>query len=384
MRRASNSWRLILLFGAFALIVAACGDSESTTTTTAAPDTTAVATTAAPGATTTTVAATTAPTEAPQDFGEAVTLNLGHPFPALHPIQVGALEPYAADVNAATDGAVTIEFHAGGSLAAAPATFENTSIGGQELGWALQGYHAGVFPVTEIIEQPFQFVSAAQATRTLWDLYDEFPELQSEYDGVKLLALWVHDIGDLWTKDKEVKTLEDVAGLTLRFPTRVMGEVITAMGGSPVGMPAPQIFDSLSTGVIDGLMIAVSGLQSFQLYPELQYGVKCDCYVAAQYLVMNMDAWNQLTPDTQAVLEELGREMSFKSAEVYDNAYTAISQRAIDEGIVKTELSAEELARWQAVGAAVTEGWIADREAEGIPAQAMYDRMQVIKAQYAG
>ncbi len=108
--------------------------------------------------------------------------------------------PYAEAVNAATDGAVTIEFAAGGSLAAPPATFENTVAGGQDLGWALQGYHAGVFPNTEIVEQPFQFTSAVQATSTLWDLYDEFPALQEEYSDVALLGLWVHDVGDLWTK----------------------------------------------------------------------------------------------------------------------------------------------------------------------------------------
>ncbi len=371
-------WRLVPLIAVLALMAAACGTDDATTTTTEAP-----------GATETTAASTTteAPTEttepaASMDFGDPVTLTLGHPFPAQHPIQVGTLEPLAEAINAATDGTITIEFAAGGSLAAAPATFENTVVGGQDLGWALQGYHAGVFPATEIIEQPFQFESAMQATRTLWDLYEEFPELREEYSDVKLLALWVHDVGDLWTKDKEVKTLEDVAGLTLRFPTRVAGQLIEAMGGSPVGMPAPQIFDSLSTGVIDGLMIAVSGLQSFQLYPELAYGTTCNCYVAAQYLTMNLDTWNSLTPDAQAVIEELSRESSFTSAQVYDDAYVAVSAIAEEEGIVKYDLPADELARWQALGQEVTDAWIADSEAEGIPAQAMYDRMQEIKTQY--
>ncbi len=394
MKPVRGLWRLALVLAALSLLVAACGDADDGEgdDTTAAPATTgAVATTqpadttAAPDTTAAAADTTAAPdtTAAAMDFGGPVTLNLGHPFPAQHPIQVNALEPFAAAVNAETDGAVTIEFHAGGSLADAPATFENTVVGGQELGWALQGYHAGVFPVTEIIEQPFQFVTAEQATQTLWDLYDEFPALQDEYSDVKLLALWVHDIGDLWTKDREVRTLEDVQGLTLRFPTPIMGQVIERMGGSPVGMPAPQIFDSLSTGVIDGLMIAVSGLQSFQLYPELSYGTECDCYVAAQYLVMNSDAWNSLTPDAQAVIERLGREMSFTAAEVYDAAYVSVSEIAESEGIEKYVLPDDELARWQAVGQEVTAEWIAAREAEGVPAQEMYDRMQEIKTQYA-
>lgn len=380
--RKTVLWRVVLLLAVLTLVAAACSsDSDETTTTTEAAETT----TTAAAETTTTVAAETTTTAAAMDFGDPVTLSLGHPFPEQHPIHQGALLPYAEAVNEATGGAVTIEFHAGGSLAAAPATFDNTVVGGQDLGWALQGYHAGVFPVTEVVEQPFEFTSATQATATMWDLYDEFPAFQEEYSDVQLLGLWVHDIGDLWTKDKEVKTLEDVAGLTLRFPTRIMGQVIEEMGGSPVGMPAPQIFDSLSTGVIDGLMIAVSGLQSFQLYPELAYGATCDCYVAAQYLVMNLDTWNTLTPDSQAVMLELGRTLlSPTAAEVYDGAYVAISERAIEEGIVKYDLPADELARWQEVGATVTTNWIAEQEAAGIPAQDMFDRMQEIKVQYEG
>lgn len=364
----------MLLTAVLALITAACTTTESTTTTEAPPDPTTTQGGDDPAPTT---------TERMADYGDPVTLNLGHPFPEQHPIHQNALLPYAQAVNEATGGVVTIEFHAGGSLAAAPATFENTVAGGQDLGWALQGYHAGTFPITEIVEQPFQFASAVQATKTMWDLYDEFPAFQDEYSSVQLLGLWVHDVGDLWTKDKEVKVLEDVAGLTLRFPTRVIGQVITAMGGTPVGMPAPQIFDSLNTGVIDGLMIAVSGLQSFNLYPELAYGTTCDCYVAAQYLAMNLDVFNSLTPDTQEVLVTLGRQYSLLAAEVYDAAYAAISQRAIDEGIIKYDLPADELARWHALGASVTEAWITEREGEGIPAQEMYDRMQAVKADYA-
>ena len=311
------------------------------------------------------------------DFGDPVTLTLGHPFPEQHPIHQGALIPFAEAVNEGTDGTITIEFHPGGALAPAPQVYDNMQVGGQDLGWALQGYTAGRFPATEVIELPFQFESASQATEILWTLYDEYPELQAEYDDAHLLGLWVHDIGDLWTRDKQVLVLEDVAGLNLRFPTPVIGDLITEMGAIPVGMPAPQIFDSLSTGVIDGLMIAVSGLQSFQLYPELAYGTECNCYVAAQWFSMNLDTWNSLTPDAQAVIDAAaGRTVSFQAATVYDGAYAAVSQTAIDEGVEKYVLPDDELARWLAVGDTVIADWVTEREGEGLPAQAMFDRMQ--------
>ncbi len=380
MKRIRGIWRFSMVLVVVALIAAACGDGDTTDTT----EPPAATTTAPSGDTTTTEAMedTTTTAADSMDFGDPVTLTLGHPFPAVHPIAVNALEPYAEAVNEATNGTISIEFQPGGALAAPPATFENTVAGGQDMGWALQGYHAGVFPVTEIVEQPFQFSSAMQATQTLWDLYDEFPALQDEYSDVQLLGLWTHDIGDIWTKDVPVQTVEDMQGLTLRFPTGIMGLVMEALGATTVGLPAPEIFDSLSTGVIDGLSIAVSGLESFQLYPELNYGTTCDCYVAAQYLVINLDSWNSLAPDAQQVMLDLGREYSLVAAEVYDQAYVAIFQKAMDEGIEIYELPEDELARWHEIGQQVTDEWIAAREDAGVPAQDMYDRMQDIKAGY--
>ena len=370
MKRSRGLWRVSLLLLAFGLVAAACGGTDDTTTTQAPT------TTAAQATTTTAATETTEPAEA-MDFGDPVTLTLGHPFPEQHPIHQGALIPFAEAVNEGTDGTITIEFHPGGALAPAPQVYDNMQVGGQDLGWALQGYTAGRFPATEVIELPFQFESATQATEILWILYDEYPELQAEYDDAHLLGLWVHDIGDLWTRDKQVLVLEDVAGLNLRFPTPVIVDLITEMGAIPVGMPAPQIFDSLSTGVIDGLMIAVSGLQSFQLYPELAYGTECNCYVAAQWFSMNLDTWNSLTPDAQAVIDAAaGRTVSFQAATVYDGAYAAVSQIAIDEGVEKYVLPDDELARWLAVGDTVIADWVTEREGEGLPAQAMFDRMQ--------
>ena len=81
-------------------------------------------------------------------------------------------------------------------------------------------------------------------------------------------------------------------------------------------------------------------------------------------------------------MSELGREHSLLAAEVYDGLYVRVSEIAVEEGIEKYVLPADELARWQEVGAEVTSEWIAEREGEGFPAQEMYDRMQEIKAGY--
>lgn len=96
--------------------------------------------------------------------GEDVTLNLGHPFPGGHLIQANVLEDWAQEVNDVTGGTVTVEFHPGGALAAPDATYDNAASGAMDLGWALHGYTPGRFPLTDVVELPFQFENATQAT----------------------------------------------------------------------------------------------------------------------------------------------------------------------------------------------------------------------------
>jgi TRAP-type C4-dicarboxylate transport system substrate-binding protein len=311
-----------------------------------------------------------------EGMGPETTLVLGHPFPPSHPIQVGALEPFVDKVAEATNGTVTIEIVPNGGLGPAPGTYENVVAGAQDLGWALQGYTPGRFPISGLIEMPYMFPSATEGTNALWDLYEEFPEFQKEYDDVHVLGLWTHDEGNLWTAGKQVTSIDDVRGLTLRAPGPVQNQLITELGGSPVGMPAPELYDSLERGVIDGLMIASSGLESFGLYDVLDYGLTCSCYVAAQFLAINQGAWDSLSPQQQAAIDEIaGRTLSLQAAEAYDREHQLVTDRLAEKGVELTALEGAELSRFQQAGEAVVQGWIAAREAEGLPGRAMYDRL---------
>ncbi|MCE2527147.1 MAG: TRAP transporter substrate-binding protein [Actinomycetia bacterium] len=319
-----------------------------------------------------------APTTSSQesvDFGEAVTLNLGHPFPAKHPIQVRALENWAAEVKELTRDTVTIEFFAGGALGPAPQTYENAVSGAADIGWALQGYTPGRFPVTDVIEMPFVFSSALQATNVLWTLYEEFEAFQEEYSDVKLLAMWVHDVGDMWLAEGRVEEIRDLEGLTIRAPSPVQNAVIAALGGNPVALPAPDLYDALERGVIDGLFIPDSGLISFNLFDVISGGVQCNCYVAAQFLAMNLDRWNSLSTAQRSAIDKVsGRVLSQRMGSVYDSISESAAEQLAEAGVVKILLSQQELDRWRQAAQGVIEDWIADN-AGAFPSREIYLRM---------
>jgi len=81
---------------------------------------------------------------------EPVVLSLGYPFAADHPVRVGVLDQWAEDVWDATGNTVRVEFHPEQALSTAAETYANVAAGGQDIGWALQGYS----PVLMVIENP--------------------------------------------------------------------------------------------------------------------------------------------------------------------------------------------------------------------------------------
>lgn len=314
--------------------------------------------------------------EAPEDMGDPVTLNLAHPFPAGHHIQVNMLEPFAEDVAEATDGTVTIEIHPGGALTAPGDAYDNAAAGAIDIGWALHGYTPGRFPLTDVIELPFLFENADQATNALWDLYDEFPELQDEYGDVKVLALWTHDVGNLYTVDQAVPE-PDVSGLVLRAPSPIQTSLIEAMGGAGVGMPAPELYDSLERGVIDGLMIGDTGVESFTLYEVLNHVTVANFFVGAEFIAMNQASWDSLSDAQQAAIDSLiGRDFSLVGAASYDGLNESAVNSWDEWGL--EVITVDDLEPWRAAAQPVVEEWISARDADGQPGQAMYDRISEI------
>lgn len=312
-----------------------------------------------------------------EGFGAEVTLTFGHPFPPTDPIQVNVWEPWVEEIRQASEGTINIEIHAGGALAPAPQVYENVAAGAQDIGWTLPGYTPGRFPITQIIEAPFAFPNAVEGTEVAWELWEEFDAFQAEYGDVTMLALWAMDTGDLFTRDQPVRSLEDLAGLTIRSPAPLQSAALEAMGASPVSLPGPDIYDAVERGVIDGYKLANSATRVFDLGPTTSYRTVCNCYTGAFVLVMNPQTWEGLSPAQQRVMEEhTGRDLSLRLADAHDAAADEVAADYWPEhGVESIELSEDEFARWREAVQPVFDQWIAEREAEGAPGQEMADRI---------
>ncbi|HEX7076685.1 MAG TPA: TRAP transporter substrate-binding protein DctP, partial [Hyphomicrobiaceae bacterium] len=167
-----------------------------------------------------------------------VTLRLHHFLPPVASVPKHMLEPWAKRIESGTGGRLKIELYPSMQLGGKPPQlYDQAKDGVADIVWTLPGYTAGRFPSTEVFELPFV---AARTARVNARAAQEFADqhLKEETKDVKLLCFWCHDHGLIHAK-RQVKTMEDLKGLKLRFPTRLAGEALEALGASPIGMPVP-------------------------------------------------------------------------------------------------------------------------------------------------
>jgi TRAP-type C4-dicarboxylate transport system substrate-binding protein len=201
---------------------------------------------------------------------------------------------------------------------------------------------------------------------------DHIEMISDEYKRVALLALWSNAPNLLFTAEKPVRTLEDLKGLKIRVPSRNAGLVVEAWGATPVSMPAPEIYNSMQTGVIDGAMIDATTLGAFKLAEVTKYiTMGMNPTISSFFLVMNRDSFNDLTEEQQQVVLEAGRQASLDGNEAWlgiaDKALAAFKATEGKEVIV---LSDEEAEKFNAASAPVVEKVIAEADGDGLDATA--------------
>jgi TRAP-type C4-dicarboxylate transport system substrate-binding protein len=211
---------------------------------------------------------------------------------------------------------------------------------------------------------------------------------ETEYKDVKVLGAWVHGPGVLHSKDGITK-LEDMQGVTMRGPTRIINNLLSELGAEPVGMPLPAIPEALSKGVVKGTVIPWEVTTAIRLSELVENHTEFSgdqaLYTAAIVLVMNKAKYDALPDDLKAILDaESGAKLSTFAAQVMWDMDPGARKIAQDAGNTITVLDEAEVARWKAAAEPVVAQWIADMEGKGIDGAALIEKAKSLITKHGG
>lgn len=312
---------------------------------------------------------------------QEATLRLHHFLAPTSPVHHGYLVPWAERVEDGSGGRLAVEIYPSMQLGGAPASlFEQAADGVVDLVWTLPGYTAGRFPATEVFELPFMTGLAENSSQALCAFYGEF--LRDEFAEVRPIALHTSGSGLFHLRGDAVRSVRDLAGRRIRAPSRTTLQALALLGAEPIGMPVPEVPESLARGVVDGALLpweVTAPLRVAELV-DAHTGFRSEhgIYASTFLLAMNHDAYARLPADLQAVIDAnsmaAGCEESRIAGATLDAADVAARRIAEGAGNEIHMIPADEIGTWRNRLAPLERQWVARMDAAGRDGAAMLQR----------
>ncbi len=300
----------------------------------------------------------------------AEELKLASFVPPTHSIWVNPITPWAKEIDTKSGGKMTVRLFPSMQLGGkAPELYRQMVTGIADIVFTLPGYTSGDFPMLSMTELPGTADSAEDGTRKLWANMKFFDK---ELEAAKVLMLWNSDTAGIMSREKPVRTLEDMKGMRIRTPSAAQSAQLEALGAIPVSMPVTQIYNSLERGVIDATMIPLSAMLDFKLLEVVKHLTTNAPLGRSPFIVaMNRKRYEGLPADMKKLIDDTtGLEMSLGGARSYDKKnQEAIAQAKSQRELY--ELPAAEHKRWVEVFQPLIKKTAEDNDKKGLPGTAL-------------
>lgn len=114
-------------------------------------------------------------------------------------------------------------------------------------------------------------------------------------------------------------------------------DLVTELGGSVVTLPASEIYSSLERGVVDGAAWPVFGAMDYKWYEVADYMTRPTFGVTNLSLFMNLDTWNGLDSDQQALVIDTAKALEVEGRMHFEELWEQEDAAMQEAGLAITE-----------------------------------------------
>lgn len=235
-----------------------------------------------------------------------MVLKYSNWLPVGNVLREGVVNPWIAEVEKVTEGRVKIDTLPK-VIGSVPAQFDVARDDQADITIFVNGYTPGRFDIMEVAELPFMCDNAELYAGVVNHFYQTHLAQYGEYNGVHPLSVFVVGTGQLFNNKRPIHTIEDIKGLKLRSPQPGVTQSLGLLGAVPVSKPASELYELLSSGVIDGTLLVPESVGSFKLIDSLPYAtiVPGALYNTILTLGINEDKWNALGKEDQEAITRI-------------------------------------------------------------------------------
>ena len=270
---------------------------------------------------------------------------------------------FADEVRAATDGALDITVHSAGSLFGHPEIKDSVRRGLAPIGEILMSRLANEDPIFEVDSIPFLAASYEDA-EALWAASRPAVEALLEAQGLTLLFAVPWPGQSLFLGEP----VDDPAGLrgkTFRAYNAATERMAELLGMIPTQVEAGDIPTAFATGRVESMITSPSTGVSSQAWDFTSHYIDVQAWLPKNMVFVNTRALEALSEEERGALMEAAAAAEARGWEM-SQAETATQIAALEAaGMTVASPTPEMQAALEAVGATMTEEWLAAAGAEG-------------------
>lgn len=308
---------------------------------------------------------------------ETFNLKLATGSPDMPGKSTEDFKQWAADVATASGGRLNIEIFFGGALGESKDALTMLDTGVCDVIMEGYGFFSETFPVSDVITLPWLVKSTIGCGTLMNSLLAD--GLLPEYDNIHLLAFKPQDPIMIFFRDKKVETLEDMQGLKIRTNTPGWSTFIESLGGVPTSVATPDLYTSLETGVIDGIVTSLGFFYPMSMYEVAKYAIVEPLGMSMTFMAMSKAAWERLPLDLQMILTDVTDSYYYKNLYNQSDEYLNDLLGPVQEkGVEMIYLTDEERAKWMDATAPMIDQWITKVDGQGYAGSEAVRRARVI------
>ncbi|MEI6548922.1 MAG: TRAP transporter substrate-binding protein [Betaproteobacteria bacterium] len=251
----------------------------------------------------------------------------------------------------------------------APGTYDAVKNGLADLSYTVHGYTPGRFVHTQMTELPFLGNSAESISVALSRVTGKHPEFAAEHQGVKVLSLFTHGPGIVFNVKRPIVKVEDLTGLKFRVGGGMVNDMSKALNMNVTLKPAPDSYELLSSGVMDGTLFPAESTESFKIDKIIKHATTFPggLYNTSFVFMMNQGKYEKLSPEDKKAVDEISGETA---ARIFGRGWDKVDRRAFAlmqvNNVLVTKADAKFVADVKSKTQSLEQNWIAASKAKGL------------------
>lgn len=267
----------------------------------------------APAATKTETPAAEAPADAPasnfDDVKAEVTLSMSHQMAASHSINTTA-EEFARLVKEKSEGKIQVDVYPSATLGTETENLQALANGTLDVAIIAAEFYANYVDEAGILCLPFMYDSHDDAYAKLHSEAGEtIKQMILDKTNVRVLDFYVLGFRQIFTTDREINTVDDMAGLIIRIPdSNTYKTTFSQLGAAPTAVAWGETYTALDTGLVAAVENLPESIMSASMQEVTKYVNNTNHILGPTTISISEQVYQSLTEEQRAIVLEAAQE----------------------------------------------------------------------------